>query len=44
MKLFFQPLTVTDEELRINPNLISNLNKKQEQEKEIYENEIRKFR
>ncbi len=43
MKLFFQPLTVTDDELTINPNLLSRLNKQQQREKDKLEEEIRKL-
>ena len=40
MKLFFQPLTITDEELKINPNELENTNREEKQEIQHLENEI----
>jgi flagellar biosynthesis GTPase FlhF len=40
MKLFFQPLTVTDDELTINPKLLEKLKKEENAKKEILGNQI----
>src|SRR5262249_25476833 len=40
MKLFFQPLTITDEELKINQNELINANKQEQNEIKKLEQEI----
>mgnify|MGYP001081816118 CR=1 FL=1 len=43
MKLFFQPLTITEDELKIDPNILSSLNLEENQTKRKLTVEIRNF-